>query len=324
MTAQAILSGLIFLAVVLGIAGVYSILMDLFLRDRTKVKERLQQEFRNKQREKAKKTPLFRDLGKFAHEVAGSESIQEKLQTSIDQAGLEWTVQKLVMMSLLFATLGGLVLAIAFFATGPLGAMIAGTVGFCGGGFIPFMILTVKKRQRISKMRNQLPDTFDLMARVIRAGQTMEQAMQAVADEFTPPIALEFALCHEMMNLGIPDHLALTDMARRSGIMELKIFVMGLLIQKEVGGNLAELLDNLSSVVRDRFRINGQIQTLTAEGRLQAAVLLALPPGMLVIMLFLNPTYTSTLIEHPIMLVLMFVSEFIGWLWIRQIVNFDF
>lgn len=310
---------LIFAAVILGVWGLYSILMDVFLRDQTRLSDRINEEFRAKQRERAKKTSLFKDLGKMASEAAENEpGMRERLENLIEQSGSDdMTVEKVLAGAAIFGA--------AFAAVGfAFHSLIGPLVGFCIGAYVPIMVLKVKKSQRISKLREQLPDTFDLMARVIRAGQTMSQAMQAVTDEMPPPVAIEFALCYEQMNLGIPPEAALRDLARRTGILELQIFVMALLIQRQTGGNLAEMLDNISTVVRERFRIIGQIKTLTAEGRLQAAVLLALPPGMFVMMLILNPNYAKDLVNRPILIVAMLISEGIGALWIRKIVNFDF
>ena len=314
-----LLTLLTFLAVVLAVGGIYSLMMDLFLRDRSRLNDRINEEFRHQQRERAKKTSLFRDLGKLREEVgAGEPDIQQQFLDLIDQSGMEnLTAPKLLGMmaggGFVFGVLGFAVFNLTGFA-----------VGLPVGVFVPLGFVMFKRKQRLDKLRSQLPDVFDLMSRVLRAGQTITQAMQAVSDEFSEPIAVEFALCSEMMNLGIPPEAAFQDLARRSGVMELKIFVMALMINRETGGNLAEVLDNLSAVVRDRFRINGQIKTLTAEGRLQAAVLLALPPAMLVIMLVVNRAYAQDLLDRPILIVMMLVSEFIGALWIRSIVNFDF
>ena len=192
------------------------------------------------------------------------------------------------------------------------------------GGSIPFLFVYVKRRMRLNKMMSQLPHAFDLMARVIRAGQTVSQALVAVADEFQEPLSVEFAYCYEQQNLGLPPEQALRSLARRTGLLEIKIFVLALLIQQQSGGNLAELLDKLSAVIRDRFRIAGKIKSVTAEGRLQAMVLLALPPGLLLIISLLNRGYVLTLFDHPWLLAGMLVAELLGALWIRRIVNFDF
>jgi tight adherence protein B len=106
--------------------------------------------------------------------------------------------------------------------------------------------------------------------------------------------------------------------------LEIKIFILAMLVQQQSGGNLAELLDKLAHVVRERFRVRGKIRVLTAEGRIQAAVLLALPPLLLLIILLLNPRYGQVLIDHPMLLYITFGFEALGALWIRKIVNFDF
>src|SRR5262249_49779119 len=161
------------------------------------------------------------------------------------------------------------------------------------------------------------------MARVIRAGQTMPQAMQAVADEFDQPLSAEFAYCFEQQNLGLSPEVSLRDLARRTGLLEGKIFVLALVVQQQSGGSLAELLERLASIIRDRFRIKGKIKALTAEGRMQAMVLLLLPLIMMVLLAAVNRAYMQTLFDHPGLLLIMFVAEGLGALWIRKIVNFD-
>jgi tight adherence protein B len=147
--------------------------------------------------------------------------------------------------------------------------------------------------------------------------------MQSVADEFEPPLAEEFGYCYEQQNLGLDAETALRDLARRTGLLELKIFVLAVLVHRQTGGNLAELLDKLSSIVRDRFRIRGLIRTLTAEGRVQAGVLLALPFVMYGAMLVFNRDYALILLDHPWVPIASLGSLGFGWLWIRKIINFD-
>ena len=152
----------------------------------------------------------------------------------------------------------------------------------------------------------------------------MSQGLQSVADEFAPPIASEFSYCYEQQNLGLSPEVALRDMARRTGLLEIKIFVTAMLVQLQSGGNLAEMLEKLSAIIRQRYRTRGQIKALTAEGRFQAVVLLALPVVMFLIFLVLNPAYESELLKHPSLIAATLVCEGLGGLWIRKIVNFDF
>jgi tight adherence protein B len=192
------------------------------------------------------------------------------------------------------------------------------------GAALPLCYVQRVRRARTAKLLGQLPAAFELMSRVVRAGQTISQALRAVSDEFPPPLAAEFASCYEQQNLGLSLESALRDLARRTGLLEIKIFVLALLVQQQTGGNLAELLDKLSGIIRERFQMHGQIKTLTAEGRAQAAVLLVLPVVMFGLILFLNPDYASILLARPALIAGCLVSEGLGALWIRQIVNFDF
>jgi len=203
-------------------------------------------------------------------------------------------------------------------------SLLAAAAGVAVGAALPPLYVQFKRNQRLEKLRSQLPDSFDLMSRVIRAGQTMAQAQQAVADEFAPPIAAEFAFCYEQQNLGLPPELALRELARRTGLLEIKIFITAMLVQQQTGGNLAELLEKLSGVVRERFITQGKIRALTAEGRMQGLVLLSLPPGMFLIMLLMNRQFAGVLLEYPMVLMAVAASEGLGALWIRKIVNFDF
>ncbi|NBO91017.1 MAG: hypothetical protein EBV06_01680 [Planctomycetia bacterium] len=162
------------------------------------------------------------------------------------------------------------------------------------------------------------------MARVLRAGQTSTQALQAVSDEFSPPLSTEFQYCFEQQNLGLSAELSLRDLAKRTGLLEMKIFVLGMLVQQQTGGNIAELVEKLATVIRGRQRIQGKIAALTAEGRIQAAILLLLPPVMFCILLIASPGYPLILFKYPSVIVGIAISELIGAVWIRQIVDFNF
>ena len=236
----------------------------------------------------------------------------------IEQSGLDLTPSKLLTIvvgtSLGLGLLGGLVRH----------NILVAAVGAIVGGAAPIFFVWFKRNAHSEKLLSQLSDAFDLMSRVIRAGQTMSQGLQAVADEFSPPIATEFAFCFEQQNMGLAPETALRELARRTGLLELKIFVLAMLIQQQTGGNLAELLDKLSHIIRERYKLRGKIQALTAEGRMQAMVLLGLPPGLFLLMLVINRSYAGMLLEHTSLIWMTVISEAIGGLWIRKIVNFDF
>jgi tight adherence protein B len=311
---------LTFLAGTLAVIGIYSVLSDLFLRDRSRISQRLDEEFRKRQRDQVRRSTLFRNLGQS--EAAADELAETRwtyrFEALVEQSGLDLTPRKLLLIA---GSLGlGLGALVGLVRQSQLLGTLAGLLGLVA----PIVYVALKRRARIEKLLSQLPDAFDLMARVIRAGHTTAQALQAVADEFDAPIAAEFSYCYEQQNLGLSPELALRDLARRTGLLEIKIFVLAMMVQQQTGGNLAHLLDKLATVVRERFRIRGKIKTLTAEGRLQALVLLILPPALFFIILMLNWSYGEVLLSHPYLLVGMIVAELVGALWIRKVVHFDF
>jgi tight adherence protein B len=310
-----------FLAGTLVVAGIYSLISDLYLGDRSRAGKRIDEEFLKRQRDRARQSPLFKSLGELAVAAAAEDDaprgIRPRLEAMIEQAGMTMSVGRLLLLS-----------AAAGLGCGALGLLLSGPLTAAGlalaGVAAPVLFVRYKQYTRKNRLLAQLPDTFDLMARVIRAGQTMSQAFQAVADEFDQPVAAEFSYCYEQQNLGLSPEVSLRDLARRCGLIEVKIFVLGVLVQQQAGGNLAELLERLAAMVRERFRMLGKIRALTAEGRFQAAVLLALPPFMFLLIMLLSRSYGQVLLDRPILLLAVGVSELLGALWIRKIVNFDF
>jgi tight adherence protein B len=317
----------VFLCGVLAVIGIYSFLSDLFLRDRARVSKRVDEEFRERQRERARVSALFKlpvgqgPLTPFAPgapEAEAGPGLRQRLDALVEQSGLSLTPRRL--LSIMLITGCSVAAIVCLVTLNILAGLLIGLIA----GLLPLLYVSRKRTVRLEKMHNQLPDAFDLMARVIRAGQTISQALQAVGDEFEEPLASEFAYCYEQQNLGLPPEDAMRDLARRTGLLEIKIFVLALLVQQQTGGNLAELLDKLAAVIRQRTRVRSKIRTLTAEGRVQALILLALPPLLLAAVLVLNRQYSQVLLQYPGLLIGMFVAEILGALWIRSIVNFDF
>jgi tight adherence protein B len=317
----ALLTFLTFIAAVSACAGVYSIVSDLYLRDRSRVSQRVDDEFRKRLRARAQKSMLFKDLRALTPDLGAEDqrpSLRQRFEAMVEQSGLDLTPQKLLLITV------GTSLALGLFGGLFRQNVLAAAVGAILGALIPLMYVNGKRNARIEKLLSQLPDAFDLMSRVVRAGQTMSQGLLAVSDEFAPPIAGEFAFCYEQQNLGLAPETAMRELARRCGLVELKIFVLAMLVQQQTGGNLAELLDKLAHIIRERYKMRGKIKALTAEGRVQAMVLLGLPPFMFLIMMVMNRTYASVLLEYPSLIWATLISETIGGLWIRKIVNFDF
>lgn len=189
---------------------------------------------------------------------------------------------------------------------------------------VPFAWLMTKRALRLGKFASQLPDALELVARALRAGHSLAAGMHVVAEEMPSPIADEFLRVYEEQNLGIPIDDALKGMCERVPNLDLRFFVTSVLIQRMTGGDLAEILDKIGYVIRERFRILGQVKALTAEGRLSGVILIALPFGLFLMMLHIKPDYVEKLWTHELgikMSVFALIMQFVGAVVIRKIVN---
>lgn len=192
------------------------------------------------------------------------------------------------------------------------------------GGVLPLLWLLFRRRRRLKKFAAQLPDALELIARALRAGHSLAAGFHLVAEEMTAPISEEFQRVYEEQNLGIPFDEALVSLTDRVPNLDLKFFSTAVILQRQTGGDLAEILDKIGSLIRDRFRIWGQVQALTGEGRLSGIVLLALPPVLFAVVYALNPDYVKVLFTDPSgqkMLMGALVLQLLGAVAIRKIVN---
>jgi tight adherence protein B len=186
------------------------------------------------------------------------------------------------------------------------------------------MWLLFKRKRRLKAFQAQLPDALELIARALRAGHSLGAGLNLVADEMPAPIGMEFGRTFEEQNLGIPLEDALRSLTRRVPNLDLRFFATAVILQRTTGGDLAEILDKIGHLIRERFRIWGQVQALTGEGRLSGIVLLALPPVLFLAVYNLNPKYASKLFTDPMgqqMLLFAGVLQILGALVIRKIVN---
>ena len=194
-------------------------------------------------------------------------------------------------------------------------------VMFCG---LPFMWLVFRRKRRLAKFGSQLPEGLELIARALRAGHSLAAGFHLVAQEGSDPIAEEFGRVFEEQNLGIPFEEALLNLTERIPNLDLKFFVTAIILQRQTGGDLAEILDKIGRLIRERFKIWGQVQALTGEGRLSGIVLLALPPVLFVTVYRMNPEYIGLLFTDELgkkMLIGGIFSQLVGALVIRKIIN---
>jgi tight adherence protein B len=200
--------------------------------------------------------------------------------------------------------------------TVPAGALVLGA--------LPFFWLLRRRRLRIKKFVSAMPEAVELISRALRAGHGLASGLHLVAEEMKGPIADEFNRVFEEQNLGIPIELALRNMADRIPAMDVRFFVIAVVIQRTTGGDLAEVLDKIGRLIRQRFELFGHVKALTAEGRLSGVVLLAMPPGLLAFISVVNYDYISVLFTSPIgvkMLTITAVLQVVGAWSIKKIIS---
>ena len=241
-----------------------------------------------------------------------------KLGLLLEQADTDLTILQLLLISVVVAVLG-----ICLGAVVRIHPALLPLVGLCMGG-LPFVWLLWRRKRRLKVFASQLPDALEMISRTLRAGQGLAFGFNMVSTEMPAPISKEFGRVFEEQNLGIPLEESLNDMGERIPNLDLKFFCTAVVLQRQTGGDLAEILDKIGSLIRERFQIWGQVQALTGEGRMSGAVLLGLPVFLFVVVYQMNPDYVMLLFTDPMgkkMLTGAIVMQIIGALVIRKIVN---
>lgn len=191
-------------------------------------------------------------------------------------------------------------------------------------GYLPLGLLSFKRSRRINAFNAALPDAIDMMGRALRAGHSMTASINIVAEQSSEPVRSEFGEVFKQQNFGLPLRDAMNQMLERVPSQDLRVMVTGMLVQKETGGNLAEILDKTSATIRERLKIQGEIKTHTAQGRMTGWILCALPIVMLIAINMINPGYSNVLFNTPIGKMLTYIGIGLlvtGGLIIRQIIN---
>ena len=252
--------------------------------------------------------------------MAKSTSQGSALAAWVDQSGVQISISALLLVSMLLAGLLGF-LAAGLLRTG-LGWLVGGAVGFV----LPFMFLRMKRTKRLRKFEEAFPEALDLMARALKAGHAFATGLKMVADEMEEPVGPEFRKTFDEQNFGLPLKDALSNLTVRIPILDVRFFSTAVMIQRETGGNLSEILENLAHVVRERFKILRQVRVYTAHGRLTGYVLLALPVFLAIALSFINPEHMNLLFREELghkMLAATVVMQTIGFFWIRQVVKIE-
>jgi tight adherence protein B len=245
----------------------------------------------------------------------------EPARLLIEQSGARITVGAFLLAS---GVCGVLVVLVTHLLTGmlllslPLGALAT---------LVPTSVLRIMRTRRLLKFEEQFPEALDLMSRALKAGHAFTTGLGMVAEELPKPIGPEFKLLHDHQNFGMPLPDALKEFARRIPLLDARFFVTAVLIHREAGGNLSEILDNLGSVIRDRFKIKRQIRVISAHGRLTGWVLVGVPPSLAFALFVVNPKHLKTLVGDPLgvkLIVIAIILQIIGTLIIRKLVRIQY
>jgi tight adherence protein B len=238
----------------------------------------------------------------------------------LEQSGTRLTVSGSILVSLLLAG-GGAVLGLILFHRSwvmPIGCAL--------GLFLLPAYLRHKRTARLYKFEEHFPEALDLLSRGIRAGHAFSAGMKMVAEELGEPVGPEFRKAFDEQNFGLPLKESLDNLSRRIPLLDIRFFATAVLIQRETGGNLSEILDNLASVVRERFKIRRQVRVHTAHGRFTGYVLLGLPAFLAVALSFINPDHMKLLFEDRVgqmMIAASIVMQAIGFFWIKQVIKIE-
>jgi tight adherence protein B len=252
--------------------------------------------------------------------IAARMPALQDLELMLQQGQVGWSLQTLLLIGLGAGLSFGLV-TLLILQLLPVAIIMAAV-----GAWLPVMYVRWRRNRRLAAFEEILPESIDLVGRALRAGHPLSSGLRMAADEGAEPVASEFRRVFEEQRFGLPLQDSLLGMADRVNIIDVRILVTAILIQREVGGNLAEILDNLANVIRARFTIRRQIKVYTAQGRMTGYLLSMLPIILFTILYWLNPEYMAVLFRDPIgkMLTGIAISlQLAGFFWIRKIINIE-
>ena len=319
---SALLAALIVLVVVAGVVFTLVSLVDQRNARARLLKERLAEERKGPERAAEDELALLRDeqlseIPAFDSLLRRSERIS-KLQEMLAQGGLNLRAGKFLSLSVLAGVAAGLIAYVV--SNRPEVGGVALLIGFV----LPYSYASVQRNRRFSKFEELFPEAIDTLARAVRAGHAFTTALELITNEVAEPVAGEFRQLFEEQKFGMPVRDALMNLTERIPLVDVKFFVTAVMLQRETGGNLAEILDNLSYVIRERFKIQRQVRVYTAQGRLTMALLMGMPPIIVTVMLFVEPSFIRPLFADPIghiLLVAGIALQTVGYFVIRKIIR---
>ena len=318
---SALIAIFVFIVVALGAFVAGSLLDQRNARARL-MKERLATVQKPAEREPNEELALLRD--EMLSQIPALDTFLRRservsaFQKTLSQAGMQLRAGNFLMLC---AGVGVLVAALVFiYGRSPAIAWAGMFIGF----LLPYSFVSYRRNKRFEKFEELFPEAIDTLARAVRAGHAFTTALEMISDEVAEPVASEFRKLYEEQKFGMPVRDALVNLTERIPLVDVKFFVTAVMLQRETGGNLAEILDNLSYVIRERFKIQRQVRVYTAQGRLTMALLMGMPPIIVSIMLTLNPAFIRPLFTDPIghgLLSAGIALQTVGYFVIRRIIR---
>jgi tight adherence protein B len=317
----ALIAFLVFVLVALAVFAAVSIYDQRNARARL-IRERLAEERRGPERAPDEELALVRDeqlsqipaLDNLLRRSARVSAIQKMLE----QAGIAMRAGNFLGV----CALAGVGASIVGYTLGR--RIEFGWIALLVGFLLPYSYASFKRNKRFEKFEELFPEAIDTLARAVRAGHAFTTALEMISNEVAEPVCTEFRQLYEEQKFGMPVRDALINLTERMPLVDVKFFVTAVMLQRETGGNLAEILDNLSYVIRERFKIQRQVRVYTAQGRLTMALLMGMPPIIVTVMLLLNPGFIRPLFSDPIghtLLVAGITLQTIGYFVIRKIIR---
>lgn len=280
------------------------------------------EEIREEKRKAARKE--FKAGLNFIAKGVGSirflDSYKKRVQYQLNRAHILLKAEEYITVCMILFFIGGL---LGLLSSGLLiFSIITGIVGW----YIPSIVLKSRIKKRIKNLNEQLGDAIVLISNSLKAGYSFFQSVDIVVKEMSGPISEEFGLLQKEINLGMTTEAALENLVRRVSSDDLELVVIAVMIQRQVGGNLAEVLDNISSTIRDRIKIKGEVRTITAQGRMSGMIISLLPPALGLLIYLLNPEHISVLFKTTLGIAIIgfsVIMELIGIYFINRIVKIE-
>ena len=311
----------VFVVVALAVFVIFSLLDERSSKARL-LRERLSNVQKAPEREPGEELALLRD--EVLSKIPALDNLLRrwprvaKLQTMLEQGDVKSRAGNVVLLCLLSGA--GVGLLVLLFSGFPQFAWLGALLG----AFLPYSYASYKRTKRFQKFEEIFPEAIDTLARAVRAGHAFTTALELIANEIAEPVASEFRKLFEEQKFGLPVRDALVNLTERVPLVDVKFFVTAVMLQRETGGNLAEILDNLSYVIRERFKIMRQVRVHTAQGRMTMMLLMGLPPVIIVTMQAMNPSFIRPLFQDPIghaLIVVGITLQTIGYFVIRKVIQ---